>query len=203
MSFLERRAALLRICSNPCSLVPNYQETPAKLLALDDLLAPTLDSGEKVVVWSFYRASLDAIAKRYARLGLVRVDGTVGEIATRRDAVRAFQDDEDTRIFLGNPAAAGAGITLHSARIAIYESISNQAAHWMQSLDRIHRRGQERDCEYLLLICRDTIEENEFRRVREKTRAQSDLLGDPPDIAPSRRLLLDELLHAREAIKAR
>lgn len=203
LSFLERRAALLRICSNPSSLVPNYQETPAKLLALDDLLGSIMARGEKVVVWSFYRASLDAIAVRYADRGLVRVDGTVGEIAARRDAVRAFQDDEDTRIFLGNPAAAGAGITLHAARIAIYESISNQAAHWMQSLDRIHRRGQQRDCEYLLLICRDTIEEREFRRLREKTQAQSDLLGDPPDSTPSRRLLLDELMRAREAIQVR
>jgi SNF2 family DNA or RNA helicase len=203
LSFLERRAALLRICSNPSSLVPNYDETPAKLLALDGLLASILDRGDKAVVWSFYRHSLDAIADRYADRGLVRVDGTVSEIAARREAVRAFQDDDDIRIFLGNPAAAGAGITLHAARIAIYESISNQAAHWMQSLDRIHRRGQERDCEYLLLICRDTIEEDEFSRVREKGRAQADLLGDPPDPAPSRRFLLDELLRARGAIEAR
>jgi SNF2 family DNA or RNA helicase len=199
-SFLERRAALLRICSNPRSLVPNYQETPAKLKALDDLLASVLARGDKAVIWSFYRDSLDAIAERYADRGLVRVDGTIDDIALRREAVRAFQEDDGTRIFLGNPAAAGAGITLHRARLAIYESISNQAAHWMQSLDRIHRRGQERDCEYLLLICRDTIEEEEFRRVRDKALAQADLLGDPPDPAPSRRRMLDELLHAREVL---
>ena len=37
-----------------------------------------------------------------------------------------------TMIFLGNPAAAGAGLTLHRARIAIYESFSNQAAHFIR-----------------------------------------------------------------------
>lgn len=202
LSFLERRAALLRICSNPSSLVPNYDETPAKLLALDGLLTSVLARGDKAVVWSFFRHSLEAIAERYADRGLVRVDGTVGDVAARREAVRAFQEDDATRIFLGNPAAAGAGITLHRAHTAIYESISNQAAHWMQSLDRIHRRGQERECEYLLLICRDTIEEAEFQRVRDKARVQADLLGDPADTAPSRRLLLDELLRSRQAIEA-
>lgn len=202
LSFLERRAALLRICSNPSSLVPNYDETPAKLLALDGLLTSVLARGDKAVVWSFFRNSLEAIAERYADRGLVRVDGTVGDVAARREAVRAFQEDDATRIFLGNPAAAGAGITLHRAHTAIYESISNQAAHWMQSLDRIHRRGQERECEYLLLICRDTIEEAEFQRVRDKARVQADLLGDPADAAPSRRLLLDELLRSRQAIEA-
>ena len=31
-------------------------------------------------------------------------------------------------VFAANPAAAGAGLTLHRARVAIYESLSNQAA---------------------------------------------------------------------------
>ena len=52
----------------------------------------------------------------------------VSDVAERREAVRRFQQDADARIFVANPAAAGAGLTLHSARIAIYESLSNQAA---------------------------------------------------------------------------
>jgi SNF2 family DNA or RNA helicase len=200
LSFLERRAALLRICSNPSSLLEHYTETPAKLLALDGIIDSIVTRGDKVVVWSFFRDSVDAIATRYAGRGLVRVDGAIGAVAARREAVHAFQEDDDTRIFLGNPAAAGAGITLHRASTAVYESISNQAAHWMQSLDRIHRRGQARPCEYLLLMCRDTIEEGEFQRVRDKARAQGDLLGDPNTEPPSRRLLLDELLQAQAAL---
>ena len=101
-------------------------------------------------------------------------------------------------IFLGNPAAAGAGLTLHRARIAVYESFSNQAAHFMQSLDRIHRRGQERDVEYLALLARGTIEETEYQRLLDKTDAQADILGDPRPERPTRQLMLDELLAARD-----
>jgi SNF2 family DNA or RNA helicase len=101
-------------------------------------------------------------------------------------------------IFLGNPAAAGAGLTLHSARYAVYESLSNQAAHYLQSLDRIHRRGQDRDVRYITLLARGTIEEVEYARLREKANAQADLLGDPPAQAPTRRMMLADLLPCRD-----
>lgn len=198
-SFLERRAALLRICADPTPLVPGYDELPAKIVALDDLLGHFVgELKEKVVVWSFYRSSLDRIAARYAHLGLVRIDGSVSDPAERRQAVRRFQDDPTVSVFLGNPAAAGAGLTLHSARYAVYESLSNQAAHYLQSLDRIHRRGQSRDVRYVTLIARGTVEEVEYARLRQKADAQADLLGDPPAQALTRRMMLADLLPLRD-----
>lgn len=194
-SFLERRAALLRICADPAPLIPGYDELPAKILALDDLLGHLVgELDEKVIVWSFYRSSLDRIAARYGQMGLVRIDGSITDPAERRQAVRRFQEDPAVSIFLGNPAAAGAGLTLHSARYAVYESLSNQAAHYLQSLDRIHRRGQDRDVRYVMLLARGTVEEVEYARLRNKADAQADLLGDPPAEAPTRRMMLADLL---------
>lgn len=200
-SFLARRNALLRICSNPSPLASSYSETPAKVAALDDLLPRYVEADEKVLIWSFYRASLDLLATRYEPFGLVRVDGSVPDVAIRREAVRRFQEDDDIRIFLGNPAAAGAGLTLHRARLAVYESMSNQAAHFMQSLDRIHRRGQARDVEYVVLLCEDSIEESAYRRLLDKTDAQADVLGDPTPQRPTRQLMLAELLHGQGAAR--
>ncbi|MCZ7421918.1 DEAD/DEAH box helicase [Verrucosispora sp. WMMA2121] len=197
-SYLERRAALLRICADPSPVVPGYDELPAKIAALDELLGHLVgERGEKVVVWSFYRSSLDRIARRYASMGLVRIDGSVTDASERRQAVHRFQHDPDVSIFLGNPAAAGAGLTLHSARYAVYESLSNQAAHYLQSLDRIHRRGQQRDVRYVTLIARETLEEVEYERLRAKADAQADLLGDPFTPAPTRRMMLEDLLRPK------
>ena len=84
-------------------------------------------------------------------------------------------------LFVGNAAAAGAGLTLHRARYAVYESMSNQAAHYLQSLDRIHRRGQDRPVEYLILVCEDSIESLEYERLlRQESDAQT-LLRDKVD----------------------
>jgi SNF2 family DNA or RNA helicase len=202
VSFLERKSALLRICSNPSSIIPGYSETPSKLLALDQLVERfVIEEGEKLVVWSFYRTSLDAIAARYAHLGIARIDGSVTKTGHRRDAVRRFQEDEITRIFVGNPAAAGAGLTLHRASTAIYESLSNQTAHFLQSLDRIHRRGQDSSVQYITLLAQDTIELLEYQRLLDKAKRQAELLGDPHDERPVREVLLAELLEARSLME--
>lgn len=196
-SFLARRSALLQICSNPAAVAPGYAETPGKLVALDALLANLIEErGEKVVLWSFYTASIDALVARYARYGVTRYDGTVADVAERREAVRAFQEADAPRVFVANPAAAGAGLTLHRSRVAVYESMSNQAAHYLQSLDRVHRRGQERAVEYFVLLCDGSIELQEFERLRRKEAAAQHLLGDVVDPVVTRDVMLHEIEQA-------
>lgn len=195
-SFIAKRSALLQICSNPTSVAEGYNEVPAKLSALDDLLEELIaKKGEKVVLWSFYTASLDAIYNRFEQFHPVRYDGSVDDVAERREAVRRFQDDDTTMLFVANPAAAGAGLTLHRARFAIYESMSNQAAHYLQSLDRIHRRGQARDVEYFVLLCDKTIELVEYERLTDKEHAAQLLLGDQADPPFTRESMLDEAIN--------
>ncbi len=195
ISFMARRVALLQICSNPTRLVPGYDELPAKLLALDEVLDDAVaQRGEKVVIWSFYTASLEAIVDRYAAYRPVRYDGTVTDVRLRREAIRRFQEDDETMLFVGNPAAAGSGLTLHRARLAVYESMSNQSAHYLQSLDRIHRRGQERDVNYIILLCDGTIEVLEYNRLLQKERAAQELLGDSTAQPATREGFLNEAL---------
>jgi SNF2 family DNA or RNA helicase len=115
----------------------------------------------------------------------------------RREAVRRFQEDDETMLFVGNPAAAGAGLTLHRARLAVYESMSNQAAHYLQSLDRIHRRGQTREVEYFVLLCDQSLEVREYERLTSKERAAQDLLGDNVVEPVTRQTMLAEAESAR------
>lgn len=177
-TFLARRMALLRITSNPAGMFDNYDELPCKLVALDQLIERVVGvGGEKVVIWSCFTHSLNAIVERYARFGAVRYDGS-SSINERRDAVRRFQADSDVRIFVANAAAGGAGLTLHAARYAIYESFTNQAAQYLQSLDRIHRRGQTREVEYFVLLAENSIEPVEFGNLVLKEERARDLLGD-------------------------
>jgi SNF2 family DNA or RNA helicase len=198
-SFLARRTALLQICSSPAAVVPGYTELPAKIRALDSLLNELISRrGEKVVLWSFFTASLDTLVERYRAFNPVRYDGSVVSVEARRTAVKQFQEGDVVRLFVGNPAAAGAGLTLHRARYAVYESLSNQAAHYLQSLDRIHRRGQDRAVEYFLLVCEGTLEEDEYRTLLDKERRAQHLLRDRPNPPMTRDAMLRELLGSRE-----
>jgi SNF2 family DNA or RNA helicase len=203
-SFLAQRMALLQICSNPAMILHNYTETPAKLLAIDSVLDElVLQRGEKIIIWSFFTGSLDTIVNRYRRYNPVRCDGTVTRVEDRREAVRRFQEDDSTMIFVANPAAAGAGLTLHRARYAIYESMSNQAAHYLQSLDRIHRRGQTRSVEYLVLLCDRSIELREYDRLIGKEADAQDLLGDEVRAPVTRIAMLQEAEEAAKLLRVR
>lgn len=194
-NFLAQRAALLQLCSNPAGVVEDYQGTPGKLQALDGLIERiVVEQREKVVVWSFYTGTIDLIMERYCHLGAIRYDGTVSSVEERGDAVSRFQSDNETMILVANPAAAGAGLTLHRARYAIYESMSNQAAHYLQSLDRIHRRGQSRPVEYIVLLCQGSIEEDEYGRLLRKEAAAQSLLSDTVQPPVERLAMLAETL---------
>lgn len=203
-SFMAKRTRLLQICSNPIEIHPAYSEVPAKLLALDSLLEElVVRRGEKVILWSFFTASLEAILSRYARFNPVRFDGKVPDPRVRREAIRRFQEDAETMIFVANLAAAAAGLTLHRARYAIYESMSNQGAHYFQSLDRIHRRGQTREVEYIVLLCDRTIERSEYARLAMKEQMAQTLLGDQV-LRPITRLdMLNEARQAASVLNAR
>src|SRR6185312_5487160 len=179
----------------PDQVDPSCIEVPSKLLAMDQMLRNLIEEqNEKVIVWSFFRRSVESIFQRYARYNPVRIDGSVSDTAARAEAVRRFQTDDDTMLFVANPAAAGAGLTLTRSRIAIYESFSPQAAHYMQSLDRIHRRGQGRGVDYYILLSEGTIEEDEYDRLLRKEQQAADLFGDPIAQPVRRELFLRELL---------
>jgi SNF2 family DNA or RNA helicase len=178
VTYFQKRAALLQICSHPRSIDPLIAETPVKYEYLDNLLDKLIESGRKVIVWTFYRNGLEELFARYPQYNPVKIDGST-DLGARRDSVRLFQEDPTTMLFIGNPAAAGAGITLHSSYDAVYLSYSNQAAHYLQSLDRIHRRGQRSsEVNYYLLVGKGTIEETEVLRLRRKELNQHLLLGD-------------------------
>lgn len=199
-NFLARRSALLQLCSNPAAIDPTYNETPAKLEALDAVIDWLMSANEKVLVWSFYTQSITAIVERYQAHGAMRYDGQVTDVDTRRETVRRFQEDNESMILVANPAAAGAGLTLHRARFAVYESLSNQAAHYLQSLDRIHRRGQKREVEYLVLLCDKTLEIQEYERLVNKEVAAQSLLGDVVSAPFTRETFLEEARAAADLL---
>lgn len=201
LSFLAKRAKMLRMCTDPGGVIEDFTSTPAKQILLDSLLEDLIfRRKEKVVLWTSYTRSIDSLVVRYAKYQPVRIDGKVPDINLRKKAITRFQEDDTCSLFIGNPAAAGAGITLHRARIAIYESLPLQTAAYFQSLDRIHRRGQERPVEYIVLLAENTIETLEFNRLSNKGLKARELLGDKDPGDVTREALLKEAGEAMELL---
>jgi SNF2 family DNA or RNA helicase len=177
-TYFQKRSALLQICSIPKNIDPNYSETPSKYPYLDNLLGNLLLQGRKVIIWTHYKESVRELLSRYAKYKPLHIDGS-STMPERQNNIKYFQESDEYLLLIANPGAAGAGITLHASYDAIYFSYTNQAAHYLQSLDRIHRRGQKsKIVNYYLFVCSNTIEENEVFRLRARELQQHELLGD-------------------------
>jgi SNF2 family DNA or RNA helicase len=152
-----RMLRLAQLASNPALLDASYEETSAKFLALDDLLSAYTQTS-KVIVWSSFVGNIRTLASRYAHLHPVTILGEQ-DTAARDRAVRAFRRDSSVKLLVANPAAAREGLTLTEANIAIYLDRTFNLVDYLQSQDRIHRISQTRECEIVLLIAADTIDE--------------------------------------------
>ena len=101
--------------------------------------------------------------------------------ATREGRIRQFHNDPECRVLIANPQACGEGISLHKAcHHAIYLDRNFNAAHYLQSVDRIHRLGLSKDTltEITYLISSDTIDGIIMKRLSEKTERMADVLND-------------------------
>lgn len=158
-AILARLVRLAQLASNPGLLDAAYKEEPSKFAALDHILAEALSRGpRKAIVWSSFVANMGVLQRRYALYRPVTIHGAIS--GPERDAaVRAFKNDPQVKLMIANPAAAREGLTLTQANLAIYLDRTFNLVDYIQSQDRIHRISQTRDCEILLLVAEDTVDE--------------------------------------------
>jgi len=157
---LVRLLRLIQLAANPSLLDASYQETPSKVLVLDNLLEQLMERSptQKAIVWTSFIGNIAMLCERYAQLNPVPFHGEMDN-AERDLAIEAFSNDPGARLFIGNPAAGREGLTLTSANVAIYFDRSFNLVDYLQSQDRIHRLSQTERCRIYLLIAKNTVDE--------------------------------------------
>jgi len=142
--------------------------------------------GKKVLIWSSFRQNVEYIADRLSDLGAVYIHGGVDagdedEDGTREAKIKAFHNNEHVKILVANPAAASEGISLHTVcHHAIYLDRTFNAAHYLQSEDRIHRFGLKDGQETIIEIveCEGTVDETVVERLDYKINKMAEVLKD-------------------------
>jgi SNF2 family DNA or RNA helicase len=136
---------------------------PLRLVHAAPRLAALMDTLEShpgpVIVWASFREEIVQIAAALRAAG-VTFREYYGDTkpADRTAAINDFQSGA-ARVFLGNPAAAGTGLTLTAAETAIYYSSSFSLNDRSQSEDRCHRIGTTHHVLYIDIVARGTIDE--------------------------------------------
>jgi superfamily II DNA or RNA helicase len=145
-------------------------ESSAKLDTVMDLLEDVVEGGNKALVFSQFtsflaivRTAIEARGWRYTYLD--------GQTRDREAAVRTFQEDTTTPLFLVSLKAGGSGLNLTAADFVILLDPWWNPAAEAQAIDRAHRIGRERPVHVYRLVARATIEE----RVLELQTSKRDL----------------------------
>ncbi|XP_051250315.1 LOW QUALITY PROTEIN: DNA excision repair protein ERCC-6-like [Dicentrarchus labrax] len=137
-----------------------------KLVFLFALLEKLRQDGHRTLVFAHYRKVLDIIERILGNRGfkVIRLDGTITQIAERERRITLFQTDERYSVFLLTTQVGGVGITLTAAnRVVIYDPSWNPATD-AQAVDRAYRIGQTENVVIYRLITCGTVEEKIYRR---------------------------------------
>lgn len=142
--------------------------------------------GQKVIIWSSFVQNVELIALRLSDLGAEYIHGGVdagdeNDNDTREGKIKRFHDDPACKVLVANPAACSEGISLHKVcQYAIYLDRSFNAAHYMQSEDRIHRLGLPRNAkpQVEFVECENSIDQVVRSRLELKVKTMAQALED-------------------------
>lgn len=170
-------------------------ETPAKFIKARELIEQIVADGGKVVVWAIYIKNILDFEKYLLSCGIpcktlygatpvATGDEDEDEVETREKIIAEFNKlDSAFKVIIANPFAVSESISLHKAcHNAIYMERSFNAAHFIQSKDRIHRYGLEPETEtnYYYLLSEKSIDEVIHDRLIEKETRLRDIIESMP-----------------------
>lgn len=173
-------------------------EIPAKYEKAKEIIEKIISDGGKVIVWACYIKNIELLKEYLEGDGIpVRTLYGATPIAgddiseedeeyslTREAIVKEFHNpDSSFKVIIANPLAVSESISLHKAcHNAIYLERSFNAAHFLQSKDRIHRYGLKEGIEthYYYLVSNDSIDGTIHQRLIDKERRLMEIIESMP-----------------------
>lgn len=170
-------------------------ETPAKFIKARELIEKIIADGGKVVVWAIYIKNILDFEKYLASCGIpcktlygatpvATGDEDEEEVETREKIISEFhKPDSAFKVIIANPFAVSESISLHKAcHNAIYMERSFNAAHFIQSKDRIHRYGLKPGTEtnYYYILSEESVDEVIHNRLIKKETRLRDIIESMP-----------------------
>ncbi|MDD3186356.1 MAG: DEAD/DEAH box helicase [Anaerostipes sp.] len=170
-------------------------ETPAKFVKAKEIIEGIISNGGKVVVWAIYvKNILDfeeylnscgiSCKTLYGATPVATGDDDDDEVETREKIIEEFHKPESSfNVIIANPFAVSESISLHKVcHNAIYIERSFNAAHFIQSKDRIHRYGLKPGVEtnYYYLLSEDSVDSVINERLNAKERRLREIIESMP-----------------------
>ena len=158
-----------RMACNAAGLVDKETQGSPKLDELENIVQELcVQSGLKMVVFSQWELMTQLVAERLQRMdvGFVRLHGGV-PTAKRGELMDRFHQDDAVQVFIATDAG-GTGLNLQNASVLVNLDIPWNPAVLDQRIARVHRLGQRKTVQTILLVSSPSYEEQVMQLVKGK-----------------------------------
>ena len=148
-----------------------------------EVITPTLETKEKIVIFGHYQVTLDKIEESLKKEGYtyVRIDGNITG-NKRQNRIDEFQEDSKCQVMLASIMTMGMGVDLTEASNVFIVDRQWTPAVEEQGEDRLWRLGQKKNVAVWYLVAENTVDDKMTDLVESKRRVISQIVdGKLPD----------------------
>ena len=175
-SSLLSMVARLRQATACPSILTSEDIRSSKIDRAIDLTRQIVENGDKVVIFSTFKETVNVLANELKDLNPSINTGDIKDEIISQN-IDDFQNNFNSKVFIGTWQKCGTGITLTSASYMIFIDCAWTSAGNQQAEDRIYRIGSKEPVFIYYLWCKDTIDER-VKEIVEDKEAISDYIVD-------------------------
>lgn len=165
------------------SILTSSNVSASKIDRACELCDQIIESGNKVVVFSTFKQTVAELERRLSKYNPLIATGDLPDNIIS-DNIDMFQNNEESKVFIGTWQKCGTGFTLNKASYLIFIDTPWTDGAFQQASDRIHRIGSKNPVFIYVLVCADTIDEKVLEIVNDKA-ALADFIVDDQITAKS------------------
>jgi SNF2 family DNA or RNA helicase len=160
---------------------PMQDQIPGKLERLIELVDEALESGQKVIVFSYFRTVINQVMQALGDKAIGPITGSVSSMQ-RQSIVDQFQNSPAPLALVGQIQAAGTGLNIQAASVVILCEPQIKPSLEVQAIARAHRMGQVRKVQVHRLILPESVDEKMIEMLAHKQQ-QFDAYAKESDLA--------------------
>jgi SNF2 family DNA or RNA helicase len=131
----------------------------SKLERLIELVDESIESGQKVIIFSFFRSVIEQVMHALGERAIGPITGSVSS-TQRQNIVDQFQNSLIPLALVGQIQAAGTGLNIQAASVVILCEPQIKPSLEVQAIARAHRMGQVRKVQVHRLILPESVDEH-------------------------------------------
>jgi SNF2 family DNA or RNA helicase len=150
---------------------------PSKLERLLELVDESFESGQKVIVFSYFRSIIEQVMHALGERAIGPITGSVSS-TQRQNIVDQFQNSPTPLVLVGQIQAAGTGLNIQAASVVILCEPQIKPSLEVQAIARAHRMGQVRKVQVHRLILPESVDEQMLAMLARKQSEFDDYARD-------------------------